>query len=80
MNLLQRVRARRQKASFLLACPSLWVVIRRCGPDLGYVFLLPIICLKEFLTGVPSLWVLVDSRCVQVNNKISYHRESSWEK
>lgn len=53
-------------------CSFLWATTRRCGPVLGWVFLLQIIRLRKFFKECAPC-VLIDSGCRYLTDKISHH-------
>lgn len=69
--------------SFLLPCPFFWPAIRRCGPDIGWVWQIQIIQSRKYLTsGVLRCLFSIDSRGGSLTTKNSHHRHpaASWER
>lgn len=62
---------RAKSKSFLFSCPFMWVVIRRCGPDLGWVFPPQMILSRKFPSDCPEFQLIID--VAKLTTKNSHH-------
>lgn len=51
---------------------------RRCGLDLGWVFLFQIIALRKHLSGVSTVWVQLIPHVVKLTAKVRLYSVQQW--